>query len=130
VALYRYEASSWHTQISSLYRAIGFNDGQRAQTVFGWGLNSSIGIMVLGRDNIWLSGTYGKGIARYISNLNGLGLDLDLNNDGTGIRALPVVAGYAGYQHYWPSKLRSTFTFGYDRVQNTAPQPGTVFSKS
>jgi len=130
VARYRYEADRWHTQISSLYRALGYNSGQRAQTIFGWGLNGSLGIMILGRDNIRLNGTYGKGIARYISNLNGLGLDLDLTNDATGLKALPVVAGYAAYQHYWWSKLRSSFTFGYDRVQNTTPQPGTAFSKS
>lgn len=129
-AQYRYEAENWHTQISSVYRALGYNDGLRAQTIFGWGINGSVSILVLGRDNIWLNGTYGKGIARYISNLNGLGLDLSLNNDATGLRALPVIAGYAGYQHYWDHKLRSTFTFGYDRVQNTATQLGNVYSKS
>jgi hypothetical protein len=49
---------------------------------------------------------------------------------GACIRALPVIGVIGAYQHYWTSQLRSTITFGYDRVQNTAFQPGDIFSKS
>jgi hypothetical protein len=73
---------------------------------------------------------YGEGIARYISNLDDLDLDFDLNNEGKGIRALPAIGAYGAYQHYWTNQLRSTVTFGYDRVQNTALQPFDTFSKS
>jgi lysozyme family protein len=51
-ARYLHEADQWHTQISSLYRAIGYNSGPRTQTIFGWGLNESLSIMVFGRYNM------------------------------------------------------------------------------
>jgi hypothetical protein len=33
-------------------------------------------------------------------------------------------------EHYWQVHLRSTVTFGFDRVQNTAAEPETAFSNS
>jgi hypothetical protein len=77
-----------------------------------------------------ISATYGRGIARYISNLSDLDLDFDLAIENRGIRALPVVGAYGAYEHYWTKQLRSTVTFGYDRVQNTALQPFDTFNKS
>jgi hypothetical protein len=84
----------------------------------------------VGRDQFHFYGSYGQGMARYVENLNGLGLDLDLNNQRTDLKALPVIAGYGAYKRYWAQRVRSTVTFGYDRVQNTVPQPEKAFSKS
>jgi hypothetical protein len=130
VARYRYERNRGHLQFGSLYRVLGFQSAIVEAKAFGWGLNFSGGILVGKRDNLLVSATYGEGIARYISNLSILDLDFDLNNDGRFIRALPVIGVIGAYQHYWTSQLRSTVTFGYDRVQNTAFQPGDIFSKS
>jgi hypothetical protein len=130
VARYRYEREHGHLQFGSLYRVLGFRNLIAEDKAFGWGLNFSAGVLVGRRDNALVSATYGKGIARYLNNLSDLDLDFDLNNDGNGITALPVTGAYGAYQHYWTSQLRSTVTFGYDRVQNTAFQPDDAFSKS
>jgi hypothetical protein len=130
VVRYRYERERGHLQFGSLYRALGFRNLIDEEKAFGWGLNFSAGVLVGKRDNVLLSATYGEGIARYLNNLSDLDLDFDLENDGKGIRALPVIGAFGAYQHYWTDQLRSTVTFGYDRVQNTAPQPFDAFSKS
>ncbi|HEU0179607.1 MAG TPA: hypothetical protein VFV58_35705 [Blastocatellia bacterium] len=130
VVRYRYERERGHLQFGSLYRALGFRNVVAEEKAFGWGLNFSAGVLTGKRDNLLISATYGAGIARYLNNLSDLDLDFDLANDGRGIRALPVIGAYGAYQHYWTRQLRSTVTFGYDRVQNTAAQPFDAFSKS
>jgi len=130
VARYRYERERGHLQLGSLYRVLGFRNLIDEEKAFGWGLNFSAGVLVGKRDNVLLSATYGAGIARYLNNLSDLDLDFDLANDGRGIRALPVIGAFGAYQHYWTRQLRSTVTFGYDRIQNTAAQPFDAFSKS
>ena len=130
VVRYRYERKRGHLQFGSLYRALGFQSAIKEEKTFGWGLNFSAGSLVSKLDNLLISATYGHGIARYISNLSDLDLDFDLDNEGRGIRALPVIGAYGAYEHYWTKQLRSTITFGYDRVQNTIQQPFDAFSKS
>jgi hypothetical protein len=73
---------------------------------------------------------FGRGIARYVENLGGTNSDLDLNNAGTDLAALPAFGGYAGYRHMWPNRLRSTGVFGYTHVDPTSPQPATAFLNS
>ncbi len=132
VARYRYERERWHLHFGSLYRVLGFRSPTAEARAFGWGLNFGSGVMLFKRDNLLLYASYGEGMARYIKNLTGLNLDFDINDDGTNITALPVIGAYGAYQHYWTSQLRSTVTFGYDRVQNTALRPFNAlnFNKS
>lgn len=130
VVRWRLEKRMGHIQVGTLYRGIGYSDGTRERTIFGWGVNITGGIRVVGRDQFHFYGSYGEGMARYVENLNGLGFDLDLNNQSTDLKALPVIASYGAYKHYWAQRVRSTVTFGYDRVQNTVPQPEKAFSKS
>jgi hypothetical protein len=130
VVRWRQEKRMGHIQVGTLYRGIGYSDGTRKRTIFGWGVNITGGIRVVGRDQFQFYGSYGEGMARYVENLDGLGLDLDLNNQSTDLKALPVIASYGAYKHYWAQRVRSTVTFGYDRVQNTVPQPEKAFNKS
>ena len=39
----------------------------------------------------------------------------------------PTGAAQAGYQHYWSKIVRSTFSYGYTRINNTASDPGTNY---
>lgn len=133
VISWRYEKTPGHIQVGSIFRALGYDFGDHDETVFGWGLSGSIGLNMFENDHLQLFGTYGAGIASLIENLEGLpygGYDLEYNNEGTKLKALPAIGAYAAYQHYWSPKVRSTFTFGYDRVQNTVPQPNNAVSKS
>jgi hypothetical protein len=46
------------------------------------------------------------------------------------LKALPLISTYGSYQHYWSEKVRSSGTFGFVQVQNTAFQPGTTYHRS
>ncbi len=128
VIRWRYENKRGHIQVGSVLRALGYQDDTRSQTVFGYGMQVSTALKTFGLDSLQLYGSYGKGYSRYIKNISSY--DVDLDNSGNNIRAMPALGTYLGYTHHWTHPLRSTITFGYDRVQNTAPQPGTAFSKS
>lgn len=133
VVSWRYEKKRGHTQVNSLFRAIGYDFGDHDETVFGWGLSGSMGVKVFHKDQLQLFGSYGAGYASLIKNLNNLdygGYDLEYNNSGSKLEALPAMGAYFAYQRQWKPSLRSTATFGFDRVQNTVPQPANAFSKS
>ena len=128
VIRWRYENQRGHLQVGSVLRALGYQDDTRNQIVFGYGLQVSTALRIFGDDSLQLYGSYGKGYARYIKNVSSY--DVDLDNSGGNIQAMPAVGTYLGYTHHWTRPLRSTITFGFDRVQNTAAQPGMAFSKS
>jgi hypothetical protein len=58
--------------------------------------------------------------SRDIENLAGTNSDLELNDAGTDVTALPAYGGYVAYKHAWPNRLRSTGVMGYTRVNPTA----------
>jgi uncharacterized coiled-coil protein SlyX len=69
----------------------------------------------------------GKGIGSYITDLRTLGgQDGVYNRETNTIEALPVAAGYVGYQHWWNKSLRSTATFGWVYVDNLDIQPDSA----
>jgi uncharacterized coiled-coil protein SlyX len=128
----RNEWERGHLQLASVFRDLGveFPDGTRKST-FGWGVNATGGIEVLGRDSIVLGLAYGHGIARYVGDIAGLGLDAAPESQtDLSLQALPLTAAYGSYQHYWSPRLRSSATLGHVKVQNTSFQPLTTYHKS
>jgi len=73
---------------------------------------------------------FGKGIARYVENLVGTNSDVDLNDAGTELEALPAFGAYGAYTHKWSREFRSTGVFGYTKITPTAAQPATSFLNS
>jgi hypothetical protein len=129
---FRNEWKHGHLQLASTFRNLGVRlpDGTHEST-FGWGVNATTGIEVHGRDNIVLGLAYGHGIARYVGDLAGLGLDAaPVSPTDLSLRALPVTATYGSYQHYWSPRVRSNGTFGFVQLQNTAFQAATAYHKS
>jgi hypothetical protein len=45
-------------------------------------------------------------------------------------KALPVVATYGDFQHFWLPRLRSSAVYGFVKVQNAEAQPGSAFHQS
>lgn len=72
---------------------------------------------------------YGEGIARYVEDLRGLGLDAGLDGSNN-LEALPTIASYVGYRRFWTESLRSTFLFSSTSVDNSAGQAADVFHAS
>ncbi len=70
-------------------------------------------------DDLTFSAYAGMGIGRYITDLDSFGGQDAVFDVATGsLEALPVVAGYLGYELGWTKKLRSALTAGWVKVSN------------
>ena len=81
-----------------------------------------------GRDSIVAQVAYGHGISRYVGDTAPLNLDAapkSLTN--LSLEALPLFGTYGSYQHWWLPELRSSATFSFVRVDNTAFQAGNTY---
>jgi hypothetical protein len=127
----RNEWKRGHIQLASVFRNLGAQlpNGTR-ETVFGWGLNGTSEIGVYGKDTVVLQLAYGHGISRYVGDTAPLNLDAaprSLTN--LSLEALPLLATYGSYQHYWVPGVRSSATFAFVQVQNTQFQPANTYHK-
>jgi len=130
VVRYRLDGGKGHFQAGSLVRALGYRVADRRTTTLGLGGNLSGLVKLGGGDALSGSVVFGKGIARYVENLVGTNSDLDLDDSGTDVAALPAFGGYISYLHKWPRRLRSTGVFGYTNVDTSDAQPGASFLNS
>jgi hypothetical protein len=126
-----------HLQAAVLLRNIAGAPDEEPENVsstFGWGLSLSgqnrfsKGSL---QDNFSYQLNLGQGIGRYINDLDSVG-GMDAVFDPVGdLKALPALAAYVAYQHYWkrdPTRwlgtpgllknLRSTLILGYTKVDN------------
>lgn len=128
----RHEISSGHVQLSALMRDISaFLPDGRSDSVFGWGFNLAGLQKVFEKDNLVYQGAYGHGIQRYLNDTSGLGIDAQvISAQDPHLEAVPVVGTYAGYQHYWFSKLRSSVVYGFLQAQTTAAEANSAFHRS
>lgn len=69
---------------------------------------------------------WGRGVARYFQDTNGLGLDA-VFEPATGLRLTPVAGWFVAYEQWWTDKLASVFTYGRARVDLTAGQPADTY---
>ena len=126
----RQEFESGHFQLAGLFRSIAayLPNGQRG-TVFGWGVNGTLGLKTFGRDNLIFEVAAGHGVSRYIQDTSGLGIDAEpAPTPGTNahLEATPAVGVEASYQHYWMKRLRSNLVYSYAAVNNSSlAAPGT-----
>jgi len=126
----RYEADKGHLQLSGVWRRLGWRGGDGASdTTNGYGINLAGSMKTVGDDYLVAGGIWGKGIARYVSDITGLGLDAAVDPGGS-LEALEEYGGYAGYTHYWTPKLRSTAVVNYLGMNNKSWQAATAFSNS
>jgi outer membrane DcaP-like protein len=135
VGFYRYENDYGHVHFAFLSRSVG---GVIPNTtvpdlknhVQGYG-GSLSGVWRLGKykDNIVFQLIFGKGISNYYNDNFGLGSDVGFSAEGK-LVATPTGSGQAGYQHYWTKTVRSTFSYGYLQINNTARDPGTNYHTS
>ena len=129
VVRYRFDRSRGHVQATSLFRTLGYRMEDQRQTALGIGGNIA-GAWKVGADTVMGYTAFGKGIARYVENLVGTNSDVDLNDAGTELEALPAFGAYGAYTHKWSRVFRSTGVFGYTKITPTAAQPATSFLNS
>jgi cell division protein FtsB len=131
-ATFRQDFDRGHLQVSSLFRSVGaFLPNGRRDSVFGWGFNVAGSAKIVGKDTLVFQGAYGNGIERYFNDTSGEGEDAaPKSTQDPHLKALPVVATYGAYQHFWTERVRSSIIYGYIQIDNTVFQPGTVFHQS
>jgi hypothetical protein len=100
----------------------------------GWGLSTS-GAFKAGwldsRDNIKFQFIFGDGIGRYVNDPSSIGgQDGVFKPDGSDIKTLPIIAGFAAYQHWWSDSLRSNFIFSGVEVDNHDFQPDDAYKRT
>jgi hypothetical protein len=120
-----------HVQLSVVIRQIRAEpESAPSDTVakagFGAGLSGRLNAGWIGeKDDITFSAYWGKGIGRYITDLDSFGGQDAFYDAASGeLEALPVLAAYLGYELFWTEALRSTVTAGWVRVFTLDVQPG------
>jgi hypothetical protein len=94
---------------------VGFGAGLSGRLNTGW---------IRENDDLTFSSYWGLGIGRYITDLDSYGGQDAFYDPATQeLDALPVLAGYLGYELRWTEALRSTVTVGWVRVFTLDVQP-------
>jgi DcaP outer membrane protein len=115
----RQEFERGHFQIAGMFRSIAaFLPDGRTDSVFGWGVNTSLGAKTFGKDNVIFAVAAGHGISRYLQDTSGLGIDAEPSSP-TSLSATPAVGVEAAYQHYWRKTLRTSAVYSYAAVNNS-----------
>jgi hypothetical protein len=116
-----------HAQLSGIFRSIGASGNDVGdQRVFGWGVDASAAINLTRRDTLRAWGVYGEGIGA-------LGNDSSFENTDAGYDAharlhpLRYVSGMLGYTHHWNDQWRSSLSYGYVNISNTAGQADDAY---
>jgi hypothetical protein len=125
-------ATRGHIQMSGLFRDIGaYLPNGTTGSVFGWGVNLTGLVKVVGSDAFVYQGAYGAGMERYVNDTSGLGIDAyPADAARPHLKAVPLTAVYGAYQHYWLKNLRSSAVYGFAQAQNTDLEPGANFHQS
>jgi hypothetical protein len=132
VVRYRHDGERGHLQLGAVFHQIdgASNTLNASRSVFGVGGMATGGLKITGNDNLVFGTIYGQGMAHYISNVSGLGLDAAPNNARNDLEALPSLGAYAAFQHKWAKSLRSSATYGLNRVSNTESQDSSAFRQA
>jgi hypothetical protein len=128
---------SWNSRLAFILRDLeadprgGDTQDTPTGSATGWGITTS-GRMPLQRwsenDFLLWQVTYGKGVGRYLNDLNTVGGGDAVFDPNGKLQPLPVFAGYVSYSHAWPGDalflkswqgiLRSNFTLSWVNIDN------------
>ncbi len=140
----RFDGIYAHLQCSGIVRRLTYEtplEAQRSATGYGINLTGDLQLwsLVSGGspvpdacprpvDKCRFVGQYatGYGIARYIQDASGMGLDAALDGNGE-LVALFARGWYAGYEHWWSNELTSTFLFAQNANGSTATLPAVTY---
>lgn len=111
-------SSSW-IRFSGILRNIAYRDviADKTQNVVGWGVKASGSAQIAPGLTAYYQGVFGKGVASYIQDLNGDGLDLTPNPDQNGrLHPVKVWGAYGGLQYTFSPKVYASATYSHVRT--------------
>jgi hypothetical protein len=128
----RHELEGGHFQVAGIFRSVAaFLPDGRTDSVFAAGVNASVGVKTIDKDNVIFAVASGHGISRYLQDTSGLGIDAEVVSfTNPHLQATPAVGVEGAYQHYWGKTLRSSVIYSYAGVNNTDRAAATTFNHS
>lgn len=123
-----FDAGRGHAYLSAIVREVSY-DGAAADSALGWGASISGKLPTFGDDDLRFQFAYGEGIARYIEDLRGFGLDAGPDAGGS-LEALPTFGGFLGYRHHWNESLRSNLLYSATGVDNSDGQAADALNQT
>lgn len=111
-----------HLQLGGVLRQLGYTNYEQSDRVVAGGAQLS-GSFKLGpsdpySDLLMFAADWGKGIARYMADTDGLDLDALVGPDGK-LHTLDDIGAHLAYTHYWNSNWRSNLVYGIARIQHS-----------
>lgn len=116
---YAWNGGRSHLRASGLLRDMFFYDDLRDKitSLLGWGVQLSGAIQAGKRLTTYMQFLYGKGIAEYIQDIDGTGLDMVANPEKPhSMQALPVMSWIAGLQYAFGPKWLATAAYSGVKV--------------
>jgi hypothetical protein len=144
----RYVDDYGHVQVAGIARKLTFQPGpgNSALDEFGYGINVTSSFhpwayltctpksgdesTPCSRSRILGQFAAGRGINRYIQDVNGLGLDATFDPIN-GFRAIPSYGWFVSYEQWWSLKWASVFTFSEAVMEDlTDTLPGNTYQRA
>jgi hypothetical protein len=118
----RTEQAWGHLQFGGVLRQLGYTNYEQSDRVLGGGAQLSgsfkVGSSDPYSDIFMFAAGWGKGIARYLADTDGLNLDAIVGPDGK-LHTLTGVGAHVAFTHYWSNTWRSNLVYGIARIQQS-----------
>ena len=121
-AQYSWDKGDSHIRLSGIMRQLSYRNLESSKNHFatGWGVQLSTIAGITPDFKFFGHYTYGKGIATYINDLDGLGYDL-IPDGASGNLKAPAMAGWtAGLQYNFTPRLFATASYSRAQLYGTA----------
>jgi hypothetical protein len=120
-----------YLSFSTILRGITVKDSSgSSEQILGYGFLLA-GVYTLDKENKFLfQGVYGAAISRFITALNGKGIDLVYNPNTELFEATKSFGLMLSYAHDWRADISSAFTLGMVGIFNKDYEPADAFSQS
>ena len=120
-----------HTQLAAILRTINTKAaGGDLQVLPAFGALFSGRFEIGSSDALMFQLVGGSGISRFISALEGRGLDVVYNPDTGRFETVNAFGGYLSYGHSWKTNLESYLTAGLINVEDKESAPPEAFDRS
>lgn len=117
-----------HIQFSTIFRSLGVQSGLFGdQNTFAWGLNLGGSFNFTKRDMIQFLGVYGFGVGGMGNDTSFVDSDAAFNANGD-LVPLQYISALLGYTHNWTPRMRSTLSYGFANLGNTALQDDDAYN--
>lgn len=134
-AQYSWKNGEGWLRLSGLLRNMYYRSEsmERNEDIVGWGVKLSGAAPLNNSTTLYYQGVYGSGIASYVQDMQGLGMDfVPLKGDAAGVKSVDVFGMYTGLQHNFSPKFTASTTFSMVRsyLPDRAAMPGDTYKSA